>query len=81
MTNRILIVGGSGLVGFAALKVFSTLPDWDVLFLSRRRPPKLLNARFIPADLMNENACAGVADQLGRLTHVSTPRYTKDPNS
>ena len=70
MTNRILIVGGSGLVGFAALKLFSTLPDWDVLVLSRRRPPELLNARFIPADLMNENACAGLADQLGRLTHV-----------
>jgi nucleoside-diphosphate-sugar epimerase len=70
MTNWISIVGGSDLVGFAALKLFSTLPDWDVLVLSRRRPPELFNARFIPADLMDENACAGLADQLGRLTHV-----------
>jgi nucleoside-diphosphate-sugar epimerase len=70
MTNRVLIAGGSGLVGFAALKLFSRLPDWDVLVLSRHRPPELFNARFIPADLLDENACAGLADQLGGLTHI-----------
>jgi nucleoside-diphosphate-sugar epimerase len=70
MANRILIAGGSGLVGFAALKLFSSLLDWDVLVLSRRRPPALFNARFVPADLMDENACAEVADQLRGLTHV-----------
>jgi hypothetical protein len=41
-----------------------------VLVLSRRRPPALFNARFIPADLMDEKACAGFADQLRGLTHV-----------
>ena len=70
MPNRILIAGGSGLVGFATLKLFCSLPDWDVLVLSRRRPPALFNARFIPADLTDEKACAGFADQLRGLTHV-----------
>jgi len=70
MANRILIAGGSGLVGFATLKLFCSLPDWDVLVLSRRRPPALFNARFIPADLTDEKACAGFADQLRGLTHV-----------
>ena len=70
MANRILIAGGSGLVGIAALKLFASLPDWDVLVLSRRRPPTLFNARFVPADLMDENACAELADQLRGLTHV-----------
>jgi nucleoside-diphosphate-sugar epimerase len=46
MRNRILIAGGSGLVGFAVLKLFSSLPDWDVVVLSRRRPPDVFNARF-----------------------------------
>ena len=70
MANRILIAGGSGLVGFAALKLFSSLPDWDVLVLSRRRPPALFNARFIAADLMDERTCAELPDQLRGLTHV-----------
>ena len=57
-------------MGLAALKLFASLPDWDVLVLSRRRPPTLFNARFVPADLMDENACAELADQLRGLTHV-----------
>ena len=70
MANRILIAGASGLVGFAALKHFSGLPDWDVLALSRRRPPEVFNARFISADLTDERACAELAGQIRGLTHV-----------
>jgi nucleoside-diphosphate-sugar epimerase len=70
MTNRILIAGASGLVGFAALKLFSSLPNWEALALSRRRPPEVFNARFIPADLMDEGACSGIAGQLRGVTHV-----------
>jgi nucleoside-diphosphate-sugar epimerase len=70
MAKEILIAGGSGLVGFAVLKLFSSLPDWEPLVLSRRRPPALFNARFIPADLMDESACAELADQLRGVTHV-----------
>ena len=70
MANRILIAGASGLVGFAALKHFSSLPDWDVLALSRRRPPEVFNARFIPADLTDERACAELEGQIRGLTHV-----------
>jgi nucleoside-diphosphate-sugar epimerase len=70
MTKQILIAGGSGLVGFAVLKLFSSLPDWETLILSRRRPPALFNARFISADLMDEGACAELVDQLRGVTHV-----------
>jgi nucleoside-diphosphate-sugar epimerase len=70
MRNRVLITGASGLVGFAALKLFSGLPDWDVLVLSRRRPPTVFNARFIPVDLMDETVCARLAGQLHGVTHV-----------
>ncbi len=53
-----------------SLKHFSSLSDWDVLVLSRRRPPALFNARFIPADLIDESACDELSDQLRGLTHV-----------
>jgi nucleoside-diphosphate-sugar epimerase len=70
MAKQILIAGGSGLVGFAVLKLFSSLPDWEPPVLSRRRPPALFNARFIPADLMDQNARGGLVDQLRGATHV-----------
>jgi nucleoside-diphosphate-sugar epimerase len=70
MAKRILIAGASGLVGFAATKLFCSLSDWDVLALSRRPPPAVFNARFLPADLTDENACAELADRLRGVTHV-----------
>src|SRR5690349_14660659 len=70
MTNRILIAGASGLVGFAALKLFSRLPNWEALALSRRPPLEPFNARFIPADLSDKSACSALADQLRGVTHV-----------
>lgn len=70
MVNRILIAGASGLVGFAALKLFSGLPGWEVLALSRRPPLEPFNARFIPTDLSDESACSALADQLRGVTHV-----------
>ena len=34
--HRILIAGASGVVGAAAVEHFASLPDWQVVALSRR---------------------------------------------
>jgi nucleoside-diphosphate-sugar epimerase len=72
MTKKILIVGASGLVGTAAVKLFSGLPDWEVVAVSRRAPfVPLGKARHIPVDLLNEAQCREVFGAMGDVTHVA----------
>jgi nucleoside-diphosphate-sugar epimerase len=70
--KKILIVGASGLVGTAAVKLFAGLPDWDVLAVSRRAPfVPLGKARHIPVDLLNAAQCREVFGAMGDVTHVA----------
>jgi nucleoside-diphosphate-sugar epimerase len=69
--NKILIVGASGLVGTAALKLFSAKPDWDVVAISRRRPFVFPDrAQHLPVDLLNEAACREAFGAMADVTHV-----------
>ena len=38
--NKVLVAGASGLVGYAAVRHFASLPDWDVVAVSRRAPER-----------------------------------------
>jgi hypothetical protein len=70
--KKILIVGASGLVGTAAVKLFAGLPDWDVVAVSRRAPfVPLGKARHIPVDLLNAGQCREVFGAMGDVTHVA----------
>jgi nucleoside-diphosphate-sugar epimerase len=68
--NTILIAGASGLVGMAATEYFASLPDWQVLALSRR--PVSLPDGVIPVqvDLSDLKACESAASNLTSVTHV-----------
>ena len=58
--HTILIAGASGVVGAAAVEHFASLPDWQVLALSRR-PAKLPEGvRHVPLDLTDATACAAM---------------------
>jgi nucleoside-diphosphate-sugar epimerase len=71
-SNKILIVGASGLVGTAALKLFSGLPDWEVVGVSRRSPfVPLGRARHIPVDLLDEAQCRELFGTMDDVTHVA----------
>ena len=68
--HTILIAGASGVVGAAAVEHFASLPDWQVLALSRR-PTKLPEGvRHVPLDLTDAAACAAMAPSLKDVTHV-----------
>jgi nucleoside-diphosphate-sugar epimerase len=70
--KKILIVGASGLVGTAAVKLFSAQPDWDVVAVSRRAPfVPLGKAKHIPVDLLNADQCRAVFGAMGDVTHVA----------
>ena len=58
--EKILVAGASGLVGNAAVRHFSKLPDYEVVAVSRRTPPPIPNAKFISVDLLDQRQCAEV---------------------
>ncbi|MEZ5741148.1 MAG: SDR family oxidoreductase [Burkholderiaceae bacterium] len=80
MTGRkVLVAGASGLVGFAAIRHFHSLPDWQVVGLSRRRPPGLEDAQIVSLDLTDRDRCAQVIGQMHDITHVVfAALYEKD---
>lgn len=68
--KKVLIAGASGLVGFAAVKHFSQLPDWEAVGVSRRIPPGLESANCLSIDLTDKARCAEVFGQMRDVTHV-----------
>lgn len=68
--HQILIAGGSGVVGAAAVAHFAALPDWEVISLSRRPSPLPEGVRHLALDLTDAAACRGAAANLDGVTHV-----------
>ncbi len=68
--KTVLIAGATGLVGYAALKHFSIVPNCEVIALSRRQPEKLYGARFLSLDLTDAAACAAAAQDFVCVTHL-----------
>src|SRR5207245_1546773 len=55
--KKVLVAGASGLVGHAAVQHFASLPDWDVMGLSRRIPADVEGATLLSVDLTDAAAC------------------------
>ena len=68
--HTILIVGASGVVGAAALNHFASLPDWNVIALSRRFVNLPFLAQHISVDLTDRQACEQAASSLSEVTHI-----------
>jgi len=68
--KQVLIAGGSGLVGYAAIRSFGADPDCDVIALSRRAPDVTHGARFVPLDLTDAAASEQLAASLPDVTHL-----------
>jgi len=70
MTEHVLVVGATGVVGYAALRHFASRGDCQVTAVSRRRPLDTRGARHVPLDLLDERACSALAGELAGVTHV-----------
>lgn len=69
-TNRILIVGATGLVGSTAAEHFSRLDGWDVVTVSRRPPSGGARGRHIAVDLTDVGQCRAALGAANGITHV-----------
>lgn len=70
MSGKIVIAGASGIVGGAAVRHFDSLPDWDVVALSRRRPEYAFSGTHLAVDLTDRERCESVLGQLTDATHL-----------
>jgi len=68
--KKILVAGASGLVGFAAVKHFAQLTDWEVIGVSRRIPSGLEGATLLSVDLVDKAHCIEVFSRMRDVTHV-----------
>ncbi len=77
--KTVLVAGASGLVGSAAVRHFSGLPDWEVVAVSRRAPPSREGVRFLSVDLTDPSRCAEVFRQMSEVTHVVYAAVNETP--
>src|SRR5262245_54092138 len=68
--RKVVVAGASGLVGFAAVKHFAQLPDWETIGVFGRLPEGLGGATLVSVDLTDQKRCAEVFGQMHDVTHV-----------
>jgi nucleoside-diphosphate-sugar epimerase len=81
LSNTVLIVGASGLVGEAALEHFARTRDWSAIALSRRIPEPVANGNFrhVCVDLTDPSACREACSTLQAVTHVVYAALAEKP--
>jgi nucleoside-diphosphate-sugar epimerase len=77
--QKVLIAGASGLIGYAAVRHFSKLADWDVVAVSRRAPASAGRANFLPVDLLDAKSCREVFQPMSDVTHVVYAAVNEKP--
>lgn len=71
MAKQVLIAGASGLVGYAAVRHFATLPGWEAVGVSRRVPTGLPEeAELLSVDLLDTEACERAFGAMPNVTHL-----------
>ena len=82
MTDRkqALVLGATGVTGRSILRHLDTLPDWDVVAVSRRRPEFEGRFTHLALDLLDPEACRAELGRLPGLTHVFFAAYLERPD-
>ena len=78
--KKVLIVGVSGLVGFAAAKAFSADPSFGVVGISRRQPDGLPESiELVSVDLLDAAGAAATLSEMSDVTHVVYAALYEEP--
>ncbi len=71
MKKKVVIAGASGLVGSAAVRLFASRGDWEVVAVSRRAPLDVrASVQHLPVDLCDARACAQAFGRMSDVTHL-----------
>jgi nucleoside-diphosphate-sugar epimerase len=77
--KRALVIGGLGVVGRGLLKHLLSLPDWDIVTLSRRQVSEEFPVSSISVDLLDADMAREALSSLDDVTHVYYVAYTPRP--
>lgn len=79
-TKTALITGATGVVGRNLTKYMLSLPDWEVICVSRRKPDLDGDYRYLALDLLDPAACRDQLGPLSDVTHIFSCAYSDRPS-
>lgn len=79
VNKKAVIVGALGVIGRNLLHHMESLPDWELVGLSRRRPDFDTRAEMISVDLLDRDATGEKLGHLSDVTHVFYTAFQSRP--
>lgn len=74
-----LVVGANGVIGRNLIEYLATLPDWDIIGVSRRGGESTNRVRYISADLLDREDTIARLSHLSEVTHIFYAAYQDRP--
>ncbi|WP_379144727.1 SDR family oxidoreductase [Paenibacillus sp. sgz500992] len=74
-----LVVGAGGVIGRNLIEHLITLPEWDIIGVSRRGGENTTRIRYISADLLDPLDVRQKLDSLSEVTHIFYAAYQDKP--
>ncbi|MFI0463917.1 SDR family oxidoreductase [Saccharopolyspora sp. 5N102] len=78
-TKVALVVGANGVIGRNLVEHLATLPDWEVIGLSRRGGENTERVRYVAVDLLDPEDTRAKLRELTGVTHVFYAAYQDRP--
>jgi nucleoside-diphosphate-sugar epimerase len=76
---KALVAGGLGVIGLQLVEHLTTLPEWEVIGLSRRVPGGETTASYIAVDLLDPADVQAKLGGLTDITHIFHAAYQEKP--
>lgn len=74
-----LVVGAGGVIGRNLIEHLITLPEWDIIGVSRRGGENTKRIRYISADLLDTLDVRQKLGSLSEVTHIFYAAYQDKP--
>jgi nucleoside-diphosphate-sugar epimerase len=74
-----LVVGAQGIIGRNLIEYLVTLPDWEIIGLSRRGGMSGGGVQYVSVDLLDRNDCYQKLNELTYVTHIFYAAYQDRP--
>lgn len=74
-----LVVGANGVIGRNLIEYLVTLPEWDIIGISRRGGENTSRVRYIAADLLSPEDSQRKLEALPEVTHIFYAAYQERP--
>jgi nucleoside-diphosphate-sugar epimerase len=68
--KKALVTGALGVTGRAVVNYLTSLGDWEVIGVSRRRPEFQTTAKYLSVDLLNRSALEAPLSEINDITHI-----------